>query len=124
MERRIELPGTTTVIRRHESGYVAEGPGFYTWDEDPEEVIRVARQIGKGNFRMAPTPIDFDDRGEARLTRSESEEAGVVAWGWVLAAALVAALFGGGRRSDEPQTFSSEALDDPRGSGADAAAHA
>jgi hypothetical protein len=30
-------------IREHHGGFVAEGPGFYIWDEDPTEVMRVAR---------------------------------------------------------------------------------
>lgn len=56
MKHRITLPGTCSVpIRRHDGGYVAEGPGFYIWDEDPGEVLRVARELGRGNRRPKPS---------------------------------------------------------------------
>jgi hypothetical protein len=56
MKHRITLPGTRCVpIRRHEGGYVAEGPGFYIWDEDPSEVLRVAAELERGNLRPAPS---------------------------------------------------------------------
>jgi hypothetical protein len=35
-------------IRRREQGYCVEGPGFYVWDEDPREVSRAARDLGRG----------------------------------------------------------------------------
>lgn len=34
-------------IRRRETGYCVEGPGFYVWDEDPREVTRVARDLAR-----------------------------------------------------------------------------
>jgi hypothetical protein len=42
-------------IREHHGGFVAEGPGFYIWDEDPTEVMRAARDIGAGRFDAKPT---------------------------------------------------------------------
>jgi hypothetical protein len=42
-------------IRRHEGGYVVQGPGFYIWDEDPREVLRAAREIQRGGRRVTPT---------------------------------------------------------------------
>jgi hypothetical protein len=42
-------------IRRHEGGYVAQGPGFYIWDEDPEEVARAARDLMQGRRAVPPT---------------------------------------------------------------------
>lgn len=33
-------------IRKAARGYSAEGPGFYVWDEDANEVQRLARQLG------------------------------------------------------------------------------
>lgn len=54
--RATRLPGTTAIpIRPHEGGYVAEGPGFYIWDEDPAEVFRVARELECGTPRVSPT---------------------------------------------------------------------
>lgn len=48
--------GTPAIpIRRSGEGYVAEGPGFYIWDEDPQEVFRVARELERGNFTARPT---------------------------------------------------------------------
>jgi len=49
MRRNVRLRGTeTTPIRRHEGGFVAEGPGFYIWDEDREVVSRAVREIEQG----------------------------------------------------------------------------
>jgi hypothetical protein len=56
MERDIRWPGRPAVpIRRREGGYAAEGPGFYLWDEDPRELVRVVREFARGNFKVAPT---------------------------------------------------------------------
>ena len=56
MNLRGKLPGTNVVpLRRHEGGYVAQGPGFYIWDEDPIEVARMAREYRQGNFDATPT---------------------------------------------------------------------
>lgn len=52
----IRLPGIQSVpVRRREGGYCAEGPGFYIWDEDPREVLRVARDLGLGVHPAVPT---------------------------------------------------------------------
>jgi hypothetical protein len=40
--------GPCVRILRQESGYVAQGPDFYVWDEDLEEVLRAARDLGRG----------------------------------------------------------------------------
>jgi hypothetical protein len=54
--RRVDLSDTTRVpIRRHEGGYAAEGPGFYVWDENLDEVIRAARQLERGELQITPT---------------------------------------------------------------------
>lgn len=56
MKIETRLPGATTIpIRRSGEGYAAEGPGFYIWDEDPQEVFRVARELERGNFSARPT---------------------------------------------------------------------
>ena len=50
------LPGTNAIpIRRHENGFVVEGPGFYIWDEDPREVLRAARELMRGSHAVTPT---------------------------------------------------------------------
>jgi len=50
------LPETNVVpIRKAQGGYVAEGPGFYIWDEDPGKVSRAARAIGRGRYEVGPT---------------------------------------------------------------------
>jgi hypothetical protein len=46
---------TTLPIRAQGSGFVAEGPGFYIWDEDINEVLRVARELERGNLRVRPS---------------------------------------------------------------------
>ena len=43
------------LVRRHEGGYVVQGPGFYIWDEDPREVVRAARELLRGGRRVTPT---------------------------------------------------------------------
>ena len=50
MEPRISM----TIMKRQGSGYAVEGPGFYVWDEDPSEVVRVATELRGGN--LAPRP--------------------------------------------------------------------
>ena len=40
----------TTMLTRHEGGYAAQGPGFFVWDLDPAEVIRVAENLQAGRF--------------------------------------------------------------------------
>jgi len=50
------MPGAHSVpIRRRDGGYCAEGPGFYVWDEDPAEVLRVARDLERGVAPRVPT---------------------------------------------------------------------
>jgi hypothetical protein len=44
-----------TVIRPHEGGYVAEGPGFYVWDEDRTEVLRAVLDLERGCVDTPPT---------------------------------------------------------------------
>jgi hypothetical protein len=51
MKRSLRISGTPSVpIREHGGGFVAEGPGFYIWDEDPCEPLRVARDLEQGDF--------------------------------------------------------------------------
>jgi hypothetical protein len=38
-----------TLLSRHEGGYAAQGPGFYVWDRDPSEVIRIAEALLSGH---------------------------------------------------------------------------
>ena len=53
---RLRVPGMFTIpILRDEDGYVAQGPGFYIWDEDPEEVVRVTSELQRGNLDVTPT---------------------------------------------------------------------
>jgi hypothetical protein len=37
-------------VRPHGRGFAAQGRGFYVWDEDRAEVLRVARELGRGNW--------------------------------------------------------------------------
>jgi len=46
---------TTTLLTRHEGGYAAQGPGFYVWDRDVAEVIRVAEALQSGLFTGSRT---------------------------------------------------------------------
>jgi hypothetical protein len=56
MKIETRVRGATTIpIRRSGEGYVAEGPGFYIWDEDPQEVLRVARELACGSYGGRPT---------------------------------------------------------------------
>jgi hypothetical protein len=65
------LPGTTSVpIRKSGDGYVAEGPGFYIWDEDPQEVFRVARELERGNSTPKPSTRLLVVRSDLELTPS------------------------------------------------------
>jgi len=38
-----------TRLIRHQGGYAAQGPGFYVWDRDPSEVIRIAEALQTGH---------------------------------------------------------------------------
>jgi len=42
-------------IRREGSGYAADGPGFYIWDEDLGEVLRMARELERGSVKLTST---------------------------------------------------------------------
>ena len=54
MIRNTSTPASDHVlVRRHEDGYVAEGPGFYIWDEDAAEVRRAAEELSRG---ITPEP--------------------------------------------------------------------
>ncbi len=54
--RRVQRSGGPPLpIRPRQGGYSAEGPGFYLWDEDRAEVLRVVREFERGNFDVAPT---------------------------------------------------------------------
>lgn len=44
-----------TAVRPHEGGYVAEGPGFYVWDEEATEVLRAVRDLERGWHDTPPT---------------------------------------------------------------------
>lgn len=56
MKLDVRLSGAHAIpLRRHQGGFVAEGPGFYIWDEDPNEVLRVARDLGRGRLDAKPT---------------------------------------------------------------------
>lgn len=46
---RPDAPAPTHLFR-HLGGYAAQGTGFYVWDEDPAEVIRVAEALVAGRF--------------------------------------------------------------------------
>ena len=40
-------------VRPQGRGFAAEGRGFYVWDEDRGEVLRVARELERGNWGVA-----------------------------------------------------------------------
>jgi hypothetical protein len=42
-------------IRRQGTGYAANGPGFYIWDEDANEVLRMARELERGRVKLNGT---------------------------------------------------------------------
>ena len=45
--------GPLRPIRPRGDGFVVEGPGFYYWDLDVDEVLRVARELGCGSPQLA-----------------------------------------------------------------------
>ena len=53
LEKRPER-STVIPIRSQGNGYAVDGPGFYIWDEDMHEVLRMAREFERG--RVNPTP--------------------------------------------------------------------
>jgi hypothetical protein len=46
---------TVIPIRSEGNGYAADGPGFYIWDEDMNEVVRMARELDSGHVTRTPT---------------------------------------------------------------------
>jgi hypothetical protein len=46
---------TAVAIRRQGTGYAADGPGFYIWDEDMNEVLRMARELERGSVNLTRT---------------------------------------------------------------------
>jgi hypothetical protein len=40
-------------VRRNESGFSAEGPGFYVWDESLPAVLEAAGELRRGRFPVA-----------------------------------------------------------------------
>ena len=66
------LPRKTAIaIRRHEGGFVVDGPGYYIWDEDPNEVLRMARALERGGINVNTTArflIVRNDSGEGRVS--------------------------------------------------------
>lgn len=46
---------TVIPIRPEGNGYAADGPGFYIWDEDMNEVLRMAREFERGRVTRTPT---------------------------------------------------------------------
>lgn len=41
-------------VRREGNGFAVEGRGFYVWDEDPEEVLKAARELLSGGHPRVP----------------------------------------------------------------------
>ena len=41
-----------SLIRRRGHGFAAEGPGFYVWDENMNEVLRVVEELRRVNHRV------------------------------------------------------------------------
>ena len=41
-----------SLIRRRGRGFAAEGPDFYIWDENMNEVLRVVEELRRVNHRM------------------------------------------------------------------------
>lgn len=44
----------SSLIQRCGRGFAAEGPGFYVWDENMNEVLRVVGELRRGNHRVRP----------------------------------------------------------------------
>ena len=54
LKARLEKP-TAVSIRCQGTGYAASGPGFYIWDEDVNEVLRMARELERGSVNLNRT---------------------------------------------------------------------
>jgi hypothetical protein len=55
-------------VRRQSTGFCAEGPGFYVWDEDPRTVRDTASELGGRRTPSGATPSanpPGDDRDDA-----------------------------------------------------------
>jgi hypothetical protein len=50
-----QVETTVIPIRPEGNGYAADGPGFYIWDEDMNEVLRMARDLQRGIVTRTPT---------------------------------------------------------------------
>jgi len=55
IDKNTDLESNVVPIRREGEGYAADGPGFYIWDEDLNEVLRMARELGHGSVRLTST---------------------------------------------------------------------
>ena len=56
MNQKTETTRPTAIpIRRQGNGYAANGPGFYIWDEDVNEVLRIARELERGSVNLNRT---------------------------------------------------------------------
>jgi len=66
---------TSIRIRRQGGGWVAEGPGFYVWDENLKEVARAARELQKGNYAVSPTRRMLIIQPQERCIAGGSSEA-------------------------------------------------
>ena len=63
-------------VRPHGRGFAAEGLGFYVWDEDRSEVLRVARELERGNWGVpAPRRMVLLPAGTRRSRRLADPEA-------------------------------------------------
>jgi hypothetical protein len=54
LKTRLARP-TAIPIRRQGTGYAANGPGFYIWDEDLNEVLRMTRELERGSVNLNRT---------------------------------------------------------------------
>ena len=56
MTLKAKLATSTAIpVRRQGSGYAANGPGFFLWDEDVNEVLRMAREFERGSVNVNRT---------------------------------------------------------------------
>ena len=59
-------------VRRDETGYAVEGPGFYVWDEDLDAVLAAAGELWLGRFpatRVGRALLVPPDRKQRRARR-------------------------------------------------------
>jgi len=55
IHKQIDSGSNIAPIRREGEGYAADGPGFYIWDENLNEVLRMARELAHGSVRLTST---------------------------------------------------------------------